>query len=628
MSFYISPHGISYARLRSVAREIVRPLDSVEMRPGVGGYLWVGRAPERFAPAIDDATGVTVVTSGRLAWPQTAWSAAAHLPYRGGLANRLILERYLTGGVESVAPYNGSAAIIIHDPRSQCTHSWTDQFGIHPCYVYRRESIERCIFTTFPDALLADADTEVTFDLVTMEEFLRVWRATPPHTYYNEVKHVGAAMHTTVNMLAQSVTNSIYWAPFKRDFFPSINAAAESLSAAVRSAIYERTAIANKTVCFLSGGTDSRILLFGAADRSQVVGAHIYEYETLEKQTAADLCVAAGCQFLELQRDNDYYPRILKDIVRWSGAMWSAEDMHYLGFEDRINNLDADLVMTACSADWIFKNDTLDRRHISMLGRNLPFFKYTNELSKNWHSIAPADPPSLEVQARLDNWFAGCPETLATPLDRLTVADIRMRPVSYTDGISGQIMHRIFPYDSFFADSRIAECYSRIHPDWKLNRAVWGKVAALICADGAKIVDANYGWRVDAGLAEKTVVFARGWLGRRINRRSAVPGNSADTNRAPAAGSWPQLGWYAAHSIILRDLWHSITPEERERMSIVARTDHWSRPIEALRGNGNLLFRLMTLLCHWRECESRRARATNFAVDERLARDSVHLTSA
>ncbi|PPC86959.1 MAG: hypothetical protein CTY39_03855, partial [Hyphomicrobium sp.] len=73
MSLYVAPHGISLDRLHSIAREITRPLDSVEMRPGAGGYLWVGRAPERFAPAIDDATGVIVVTSGRLAWPQEAW---------------------------------------------------------------------------------------------------------------------------------------------------------------------------------------------------------------------------------------------------------------------------------------------------------------------------------------------------------------------------------------------------------------------------------------------------------------------------------------------------------------------------------------------------------------------------
>ncbi|PPC80052.1 MAG: hypothetical protein CTY39_11760, partial [Hyphomicrobium sp.] len=531
------------------------------------------------------------------------------------------------GGVASVAPYNGDATIIIHDPSSQCTHSWTDQFGIHPCYIYCRESPERCILTTFPDALLADASTEVTYDLVTMEEFLRVWRATPPHTYYKEVKHIGAATHTIVDMRARSITSTVYWTPFERDFFPSIDTAAESLTAAVRSALYERTAIANKPVCFLSGGTDSRILLFGAADRTRAVGAHIYEYETLEKQTAAELCAAAGCQFLQLQRDNDYYPRILKEVVRWSGAMWSAEDMHYLGFEDQINDLDADLVMTACSADWIFKNDTLDRRHISILGRNLPFFKYQNDFRKTWHSSTPVDPPSLEAQARLDNWFAGCPETLTTSHDHFMVSDRRMRPVSYVDGISGQIMHRVFPYDSFFADSRIAECYSRIHPDWKLNRAVWGKVAARICTDGAKIVDANYGWRVDAGLAQKALVFGAGWLGRRIRRRPTTPAMTNDANRAPAAGSWPKLGWYAVHSTTMRDLWQSITPEERDRMNIIARTDHWSRPIENLTENGNLLFRLMTLLCHWRECERRRGSAKNSALEKRLAHDAVEIAA-
>ena len=56
--------------------------------------------------------------------------------------------------------------------------------------------------------------------------------------------------------------------------------------------------------------------------------------------------------------------------------------------------------------------------------------------------------------------------------------DRRIRPACYTVSVSGQIMYRIYPYDTFFADSRVAECYSRIHPDWKLNREVWGRAAA------------------------------------------------------------------------------------------------------------------------------------------------------
>jgi hypothetical protein len=44
-------------------------------------------------------------------------------------------------------------------------------------------------------------------------------------------------------------------------------------------------------------------------------------------------------------------------------------------------------------------------------------------------------------------------------------------------------------------------------------------------------------------------------------------------------------------------------------MRLIAGTDHWSRPLESWRSGGQQLFRLLTLLCHWRECDRRRQRA-------------------
>jgi hypothetical protein len=44
-------------------------------------------------------------------------------------------------------------------------------------------------------------------------------------------------------------------------------------------------------------------------------------------------------------------------------------------------------------------------------------------------------------------------------------------------------------------------------------------------------------------------------------------------------------------------------------MRLITDVDHWSQPVERWRGDGQQLFRLLTLLCHWRECERRRESA-------------------
>lgn len=613
MSLYYSPAEISEARLVSVAREIAREIDTTIVQPGPGGFLWVGRDQCRFGPAHDLKTGVRVICSGHLAWSAHDWARAERLPYEGGLGPRLLLERYLKGGVDALVPYNGSTIVVVHDPRSGEHHIATDQFGYHPCFIYRGDSPGDCLITTFPDALLGDPGASVTFDLVSMAEFIRAWRATPPNTYFSEVKHAGAATCTTIVPQAGRISTATYWRPFEQPFYASIHDAADALAAAVKMSIAERTAIAKRPLFFISGGADSRVMLFSTEDRAKVTGVNIYEHARQETKIARALCETAGANFIALQRDSDYYPRNLPDIAHWSGAMWSAEDSHYPGMEARLAGIDSDLVMTACTTDWLFKGYGMEKEPIPFLGRSLPFLRYLDRRADGFLPNVPLSSPSElahQVDERMAAWFDGCPDVMNSPLDRLQIEDRRIRPACYTVSVSGQIMYRIFPYDTFFADSRVAECYGRIHPDWKLNREVWGKAAARICAGAGNIVDANWGWRVNAGPAEKALVFATGWIGRRF--KSKVTPERLPSDRPPPSGSWPDYGWYAEHSATLKALWMSATADERERMSLITGTDHWALPLERWRGDGQQLFRLLTLLCHWRQCDRRRQR-TGFA---------------
>lgn len=273
--------------------------------------------------------------------------------------------------------------------------------------------------------------------------------------------------------------------------------------------------------------------------------------------------------------------------------------------------------MTACSTDWVFKGVALEKENVPFLGRNLPFFRYRDERMVDGflpNVPRPAPPEFVEpVNERLASWFAGCPETLSNAQDRLIVEDRRIRPAAYLSGTSGSIMYRTYPYDTFLADSRVAACYSRTHPDWKLNRELWGKAAAILCVGAGKIVDANYGWRVNAPTFEKAFVFAAGWVGRRLRTRKTITTTGDD--RAPSSGSWPELGWYALHSKTLRDMWESASSEERSRMEAICGFDPWRISLSKWANEGFLLFRLLTLLCHWRETVDRRKRA---GLPERL----------
>ncbi len=609
MSLYYSPNPISATRLKAVKREMARKDDITIVQDGTGGFLWVGQDAHHFAPALDPATGVRVLCSGHLSWAAQEWDRAESLPFEGGLGPRLLLDRYLKGGIEAVVPYNGSTIVVVCDPRTSEHHIVTDQFGYHPCFVYARNDADACTVSTFPDGFLADPELCLSYDLVSMAEFVRAWRVTPPNSYFCEVKYAGCASITTVNLDDNSIRTWSYWEPFQSGFFNSITEAADALAKAVQESIEERVAIAKRPVFFISGGADSRVLLFSSDDRAKITGVNIYEHEQEETQIARELCQLAGVKFKALQRDNDYYPRNLEDIVRWSGAMWSAEDSHYPGIEPELSELRPDLVMTACTTDWLFKGYGFEKDYVRFLGKNLPFLRWRNERSEGFLPNVPLPaPPELEQQVteRMAEWFKGCPNVLRNSLDRLTVEDRRIRPACYNVSVSGQVMYRVFPYDTFLADARIAEVYSRTHPDWKLNRELWGKAAAIVCTEAGRIVDSNWGWRVNAGPMEKFFVFAKGWFSRRLKPNAAE--SKLPDDRPPPSGSWPDYGWYAEHSPTLTSLWNSATEEERERMQIITGKNHWNKPIVQWRHDGQQLFRLMTLLVHWRETERRRVK--------------------
>ncbi len=121
-------------------------------------------------------------------------------------------------------------------------------------------------------------------------------------------------------------------------------------------------------------------MLFGADDPKKIVGLNMYETKpTHESQISKALCERVGARYLGHGRDGDYYPRLLNDNVRWSGAMWSAEDSHYLGVRSIVEEQGVDLVMTACTTDWVFKGYGMEKQYKRLFGRYLPLKEFSPE---------------------------------------------------------------------------------------------------------------------------------------------------------------------------------------------------------------------------------------------------------
>jgi hypothetical protein len=556
---------------------------------------WVAHDdPVLFGPARDAASGVRVLTSGRVAWDESEWQRAERMnAYEGGLSNRLLLDRYLSLGPSGLDRPNGPCLLVVWDPRAQKVHMWTDHFGYHPAFLYRAESAREAIVSTFPDALADDPQVSTSLDEVSVAEFLSAWRITPPHTYYREIRYAGAARYLVWDLANERHESRTYWQPHAEDPFPRSEAAAEELAGAVARAIRVRTTSRlGPIVSFTSGGMDSRTVLFATAAPECVTGLNLYDEPCHEAEVARRLCAAAGVRYDGFQRDQDYYPRWLERGVRLSGGMWSHEDNHYLGTRARIRELGARTVFSTCTADWLFKGYGLEKSHRRMLGRNLPFKRFEDQRIDGFLPNLPRTVPQELAGAvgdRLSAWFGDTATRLTTDRERLQVEDRRARPACYAVSVSGPIMYRIFPYDTFLADARIADCYSKIRAEWKLNSEVWGMAVRRVCASGRSIEDANFGWRVGSSSAAKLAAFGRGWISRRL-RGSSSPASGL------ATGSWPNLGWYVEHSSTLRERWDAASQGARELISHAWGESPWAKPLSAWSRSGNDVFRILTVV--------------------------------
>jgi Asparagine synthase len=596
-------------RLKFFPSEVVETF--IETGEGISwGIVWVSKDPPLlFAPAYHPETGVRIFTSGRVAWDEPEWQRAETLHrYTGGLSNRLLLERYLAEGITAMECPNGAAVVVVWDPRSQCLQVITDSLGYHPLFLYAPQNIPGCVISTFAEAIADDPAIQTTPDYASMVEFLCDWQATPPHTYYQEIKYAGAAKHLCWNLRDRTFKEREYWQPFTTDFLSDLSEATQQFSEAIRHAIRIRTLPRLGPVAiYISGGMDSRLLAFAAADPTSVLGVNLYDLPNRESELAKELCEAAQVQYVGFARDQDYYPQWMQMGASLSGAMWSLEDNHFLGTLDLLEEHGVQTVLSACIADMFFKGDTLDRQRLRLLGRDLPFWRYKSSRANSqlpYPGYTPcAAPPqfSQQIEQRFEQWFANTPVNLRSDLDRLRVEDRRVRPACYSSALSGQIMFRAFPYDSFLSDRSLVDFYSRIPADWKLNGKLWGKVVAEIC--GNDILDANYGWQPGASNLEKALVFSRDWVRRRLKQIPSLGKQGLATD-----GSWPNLGWYIRHSPTIKSMWKDTPPGDRALMTELWGSNPWEISLEDWAKQPYDFFRLATLLTYWSVRRDRRSR--------------------
>lgn len=561
----------------------------------------VGR-PALWEPASDPATGISLGLAGRVAFDEAMWREADTLPYQGGKACKLLLRAWLRGKPEFLNILNGVCAVLVFDPGENVLHLITDRLGAFP--VYRAEAGTNLRLCSHPDVLadwLAAEGRTPELDLDTLAECLATGSSVHPHSYHRNVKQLDPATHYTFTLREERVRTQqeVYWDPrqLTRDETLSVREWTERIADALRLAARRRTAeILGKPGLLLSGGLDSRAILFGARDPSLVECATFCDRENAEARTAMQLAAAAGAPFHLMRRDLEHYAKGAMANVRLSGGMWSIQDAHYHGLIGQLKGLGVGVLLTGCYADYLLKGLAFNKAPVSLFGKPLPFntlggfdpcfYQPHFSLSADWNA---------RVAARLAERF---PATLRNDYtrDQSVVEDLRIRPLSReADAMSRHYLMRSLPWDPVMADNGIIDLYARMPPALKLDFRVYSRaVAQVVGKPGWHILNNNYGTPLDAGLARVTAAHVL----RRLRRKWSMFGDRQIGRHAHTtnSGSWPTFSYYVGTSPLIAELWSSPSPFIRELFTAMLGKDPWGRSLQCWGEEADDLFlRLLTV---------------------------------
>lgn len=537
------------------------------------GLTWIVTrvdSQELWAPARDPVSGICALLGGRIAPEEEEWKAAEALPFRGGLACRLVIDRWLKGGAKAVEALNGGAQIILTDERERALHVWTDRMGFYPGFASLSHGFLLCSHPDVAAEALEAAGHTCAFDPVTMAEFLRTGTATHPHTYWKDIHHLQPATHFEFEFgsTPRLREKGIYWLPAYMRGEPYLTGRSEiveRLAAALSSSVAKRTLPRlGKLGVLLSAGADSRTALFGACAASRATCFTLYDEVNPELRGAKALADGASAKHVGIQRSKEYYFEHAPEAVRVSGGMWSIESAHHTGIKEALLSEDIGTVLSGCYADYMLKGITYNSRNKQFLGRNIPLYEFA-PFQYEWHHphcrISPAW--DAHVELRLQTRYSITAPTGERMHSAIEYA--RLMPIVREPDAAGRLyLRKTTPVDHFMSDNDVVDMFGRIVPREKLNAIPFGMAVDRIAGRRARhVLNNNYGARVGASEWERVASFVIASLKRKIRRQGGGQPYERDPNSIATVGSWPYFPRAIKLSERLR-AWRAGMPREQE----------------------------------------------------------------
>jgi len=578
-----APLEQSLERLRFVEWTQTRTISAGSFKMGVS---WPG---DLYTPVYTDPrAGVTAVMLGRVYGPDDV-RIDLNFP-------RLVTE-YKERGAGALAEFNGLGALALLDYGLDTCFIATGRMGFFPMHIAFEDDPERVAVGSHADILAACYRKPLDLDQATMAEFLSAGSCTPPYTYYKSIRKLGSASLYRWNSEGFR-KETTYWKYEPRpEYDTTVDAFAERMADAVRGAANMRlNSVGGKTGLFLSGGLDSRALLF-SPERPGDKFTAITFCDSINRETryARMLAQQANATHEILKREPEFYGRGAINAVRICSGMWSFDQAHTIGFTEDIHRISPAQTLSGLYFDYLFKGMAIDTRAVRTSRFKEPH-REPAPLKHAWYHgcnySIDKSPLGKAVSQRMEQLYDGLETENMTDEDRILIEARRLDPVSNGPGAGfAKILLRTVPFDIVTPDNRLLELVQRIPVNIKIGDQLFPKMLKHISPLALRVPDANTALPI---LDNEFAKFARFMWGKSIQRLKNAFGLSTNT-RLKTQTSWINWYYYCLHSPVLRDLWNELRGPIEKEITWLLGYNPFEQSIELLARDYPLFNRILTL---------------------------------
>jgi asparagine synthase (glutamine-hydrolysing) len=442
---------------------------------------------------------------------------------------------------------NGAFSILVIDYKFNKLSIITDKLGIYPIYTYGIDNINSFQFSSNFKTLLDNINNKVHKDIVSIAEFLKKGFIYHPNTFYTEIKTLDNGSYCILDFNEKKIIKKKYFQIKAKPIY-NFDYLVNELSKVLSKSIERRTLNHfGKKAVFLSGGTDSRMILANSADFN-TDALTLYNQENHEIKITKNIAQSLNAKHELIKRDENYYLNSFDSSIQANSGRSLPIDDHFLNLKNNEKIKKYDTILTGCYADWLFKGIALDRTQLSFsfIGKlplyklkafNYNFFAKRTLLKKKYEKM---------IREREDQIFSDKESHLNNEI-------VRIFPLFQEETSATRMtLQQFFPWDSIFSDNDVIKVYQQIPAKYKINSEVYDRAVSNILNKGKNIPHANKKHKIGINKYYGAIIYILSMIKNKILKLIKIK----KTNLVAGDGSWINFKEYTNNEQI-KKLWEN-----------------------------------------------------------------------